>query len=131
MNTTPKDRYEHKLRKFLKEIDSFKGDVDSFLKHRSEVMKKYGFTEDDWHKACRLSRSVPERKFYRDNVGIKKEPLNSKEKSDKKLEQDMMSGKQQFFDEDGDAAIKYEDAWIADVFEPNDYDESFLAKEVQ
>ena len=30
----------------------------------------------------------------------------------------MMSGKQQFFDEDGEAAIKYEDAWVADVYEP-------------
>ena len=117
------------LRKFLKEIDNFKGDVEAFLNHRTEVMKKYGFTEDDWHKACRLSRSVPERKFYRDNVGIKKEPINSKEKSDKKLERDMMSGKQQFFDEDGAAAIKYEDAWIADVFEPNLYDDRYLAKD--
>ena len=131
MNTTPKDRYEHKLRQFLKEIDNFKGDIESFLKNRSDVMKKYGFTEDDWYKACRLSRSVPERKFYRDNVGIKKEPLNNKEKSDKKLERDMMSGKQKHFDEAGEAEIKYEDDWVADVFEPNDYDESFLAKEVQ
>ena len=129
MNTTPKDRYEHKLRKFLKEIDEFKGNVEEFLNHRTEVMKKYGFTEDDWHKACRLSRSVPERKFYRDNVGIKKEPINSKEKSDKKLERDMMSGKQQFFDEDGEAAIKYEDAWIADVYEPNLYDDRYLEKD--
>lgn len=129
MNTTPKDRYEHKLRQFLKEIDNFKGNVEEFLNHRTEVMKKYGFTEDDWHKACRLSRSVPERKFYRDNVGIKKEPLNSKEKSDKKLERDMMSGKQQFFDEDGEAAIKSDDAWVADVYEPNLYDDRYLAKD--
>lgn len=41
-----------------------------------------------------------------------------KAKSDAKTELGLLSGKQQFFDEDGEAAIKYEDAWIADVYEP-------------
>ena len=129
MNTTPKDRYEHKLRKFLKEIDSFNGDVGSFLSHRTEVMKKYGFTDVDWERAIGLTLSKSERHYYRDGIGIKKAAKNNKDKAARKLERDMMSGKQQFFDEDGEAAIKYEDAWIADVYEPNDYDDQYLAKD--
>ena len=66
-----------------------------------------------------------QRKFYRDNVGVKK----AKEKSDKKLERDMMSDKQKHLDESGEVEIRYEDAWIADVYEPNDYDDQYLAKD--
>lgn len=129
MNTTPKDRYEHKLRQFLKEIDNFKGNVDEFLNHRTEVMKKYGFTEDDWERAIGLTLSKSDRHYYRDGIGIKKDAKNKRDKAARKLERDMMSGKQQFFDEDGEAAIKYEDAWIADVYEPKLYDDQYLVKD--
>lgn len=133
MKNTKKDRYEKKLRQFLKELEKWLYDMDNqpgnYTEYRNAVMKRYGFTDVDWERALRLTRSTAERNFYVDGIGIKKDALNRKEKSAQKLERDMMSGKQQHFDEAGEAEIKYEDAWIADVFEPNDYDDSFLAKE--
>ena len=41
----------------------------------------------------------------------------------------MMSDKQKHLDESGEVEIRYEDAWIADVYEPNDYDDQYLAKD--
>lgn len=41
-----------------------------------------------------------------------------KAKSDAKTELGLLSGKQQYLDESGEAEIRYEDAWIADVYEP-------------
>lgn len=130
MKTTRKDRYEHKLRQFLKELDSRDtSDVDSYIALRTQLYKKYGFTDVDWERAIGLTLSKSERHYYCDGIGIKKDVKNKKEKTARKLERDLMSGKQQFFDEDGEAAIKYEDAWIADVYEPKLYDDQYLAKD--
>jgi hypothetical protein len=41
-----------------------------------------------------------------------------KAKSDAKTELGLLSGKQQHLDESGEAEIRYEDDWIADVYEP-------------
>lgn len=133
MKNTQKDRYDKKLLRFMNELCSWDGSdavgAESHGDFRRELMKKYGFTDVDWERALRLTRSTPERRRYVDGIGIKKDTMNRKEKSAKKLERDMMSGKQQHFDEAGEAEIKAEDAWVADVFEPNDYDDSYLAKE--
>ena len=130
MKTTRKDRYEHKLRQFRKELDSWDGSgVDSYVAFRAEIYKKYGFTDVDWERAIGLTLSKSERHYYCDGIGIKKDVKNKKDKAERKLERDLMSGKQQFFDEDGESTIKMEDAWIADVYEPNLYDDQYLAKD--
>jgi hypothetical protein len=132
MKTTRKDRYEHKLRQFRKELDSWDGSgagLDSYVAFRTEVMKKYGFTDVDWERAIGLTLSKSERHYYCDGIGIKKDVQNKKDKAARKLERDLMSGKQQFYDEDGEATIKVEDACIADVYEPNLYDDQYLAKD--
>ena len=41
-----------------------------------------------------------------------------KAKSDAKTELGLLSDKQKHLDESGEAEIRYEDAWIADVYEP-------------
>lgn len=87
MKNTNKDRYEHKLYRFLKELDSryLNRDEDS-IEFRSEVYKKYGFTDKDWHRTVRLTMSVPERKHYFDGVGYKKDFQMKKDKSEKRAE---------------------------------------------
>lgn len=67
MKNTNKDRYEHKLYRFLKELDSRRrNSAEDLIEFRSEIYKKYGFTDKDWNKAVRLTTSVPERKHYFD-----------------------------------------------------------------
>lgn len=133
MKNTEKDKYEKKLRKFFNELANWLRDPkhisDNYNEFRDAVMKRYGFTVVDWERALGMTRSTAERNLFYDGIGIKKDALNRKEKSAQKLERDLMSGKQQHLDEVGAAEIKAEDAWFADVFEPNDYDDSYLAKE--
>ena len=92
MKNTSKDRYEHKLMKFLKDV--FDGQehgiwsVDKWLKQKDEMMKKYGFTDEDYHKACRLTRSGtdnPYKKFDNKVARLKKK---------KELYLELNSGKQ-------------------------------------
>ena len=64
MKTTNKDRYEHKLHCFLKELDN--------SDDRKAVYKKYGFTDVDFERAIGLTLSESERNHYVDGVGYKK-----------------------------------------------------------
>lgn len=124
MKNTKKDRKDKKLHRFLKELDGdnfMTSDIDSYEAWRHEIYKKYGFTEEDWHKAIRLTMSKAERKFYIDGVGYKKDILNRKDKCAKKLERDLRSGKQDHFDKAGEEELEDERRWILDVFD-EDYD---------
>ena len=94
---------------------------DDYDRLKNELYRKNGFTEDDWHKAVRLTMSKPERKFYIDGVGYKKDVLNRKEKCAKKLERDLRSGKQEHFDKAGEEELEEERRWILDVYD-EDYD---------
>lgn len=73
MKTTSKDRYEHKLHRFLKELDK--------TTDRQAVFRKYGFTEDDYGRAIGLTLSESERFYTVDNVGYKKGVAMDREKS--------------------------------------------------
>ena len=64
MKTTSKDRYEHKLHCFLKELDN--------AEDRQAVYKKYGFTEEDYGRAIGLTLSESERNYCADGIGYKK-----------------------------------------------------------
>lgn len=120
MKNTKKDRREKKYFKFLVDLSNIplSDDYDR-LKH--ELYRKNGFTEDDWHKAVRLTMSKAERKFYIDGIGYKKDVLNRKEKCAKKLERDLRSGKQEHFDKVGEEELEDERRWILDVYD-EDYD---------
>lgn len=86
-----------------------------YFQFRQNLYKQYGFTEKDWHKAIHQTMSISEKDCYWDGIGIKKEVQNNKERVAKKLERDLRSGKQDYFDRTGEAEIKEEDRWLGDV----------------
>jgi hypothetical protein len=48
MKNTNKDKYEHKLHQFLKELDSWRwNSAEDLIEFRSKIFKKYGFTDRD------------------------------------------------------------------------------------
>ena len=125
MKNTQKDRRDKKLLRFLRELDGrnyFNSSIDEYEKFRSDIYKKYGFTEEDWHKAVRLVMSIGNKDQYWDGVGYKKDVLNKKDKVSKKLERDLRSGKQEHFDKVGEEELEDERRYILDVFDDGDYD---------
>ena len=117
MKNTNKDRYEHKLHQFLKKLDSWRwNSTEDFIEFRSKIFKKYGFTDRDWHKAIRLTRSVPEREHYFDGIGYTKDVQMKKEKSARRAENNGIRA--QYSDEQLEAQLKAEDDWIMDVYDP-------------
>lgn len=125
MKNTKKDRREKKYFKFLMDLSnlSFNDDYD---KLKRELYRKNGFTEDDWHKAVRLTMSKAERKFYSDGIGYKKDVQMRKEKSARRAEKNGIRA--QYSDEQLEAQLKNEDRWIADVFDTYDYDEEDMTR---
>ena len=122
MKNTNKDKYEHKLHQFLKELDSWRwNSAEDLIEFRSKIFKKYGFTDRDWHKAIRLTMSVPERKHYFDGIGYKKDVQMKKEKSARRAENNGIRA--QYTDEQLESFIEAEDRWIADVFDDYDWAE--------
>ena len=116
MKNTNKDTYEHKLYRFLNELDSWRwNSAEDFIEFRSKIFKKYGFTDRDWHKAIRLTRSVPEREHYFDGIGYKKDVQMKKEKSARRAENNGIRA--QYSDEQLEAQLKAEDDWIMDVYD--------------
>lgn len=116
MKNTNKDKYEHKLHQFLKELDSWRwNSAEDLIEFRSKIFKKYGFTDRDWHKAIRLTMSVPERKHYFDGIGYKKDVQMKKAKSAKRAEKNGIRA--QYSDEQLEAQLKAEDDWIMDVYD--------------
>lgn len=131
MKNTQKDRKDKKLLRFLKELEGHNfsfSDIDGYEKWRHDIYKKYGFTEDDWHKAVRLVMSIGNKDQYWNGVGYKKDVQNKKDKVCKKLEKDLRSGKQDYFDKTGEEEIRNEDRWIADVYDTYDYDEEDMSR---
>lgn len=116
MKNTNKDKYEHKLHQFLKELDSWRwNSAEDLIEFRSKIFKKYGFTEKDWHKAISLTMSKPERKFYSDDIGYKKSVQMKKDKSARRAENNGIRA--QYSDEQLEAQLKAEDDFIMDVFD--------------
>lgn len=125
MNNTPKDEYEHKLYTFLKELDKVQfTDVNGYNAKRSELMKKYGFTDDDWYRACRLSRS---------RVGVVKRYDRKKKLREEKVafETAMKSGKQDYLDRVGEEEIREENRCMLDISDYGLAYDSFLGMKKQ
>lgn len=87
MKNTKKDEYDHKLYRFVQELNRIPfspfGESDA---KRVALLKKYGFTEEDVQRSFRIVRSIPTRKCFWDGIGLKKEVLNKKEKVARKIE---------------------------------------------
>lgn len=65
MKNTHKDRYQNKLTRFLKELNSeCPLRIDRYEKRRADLMKKYGFNDEDWHKAIRLTESGQDSRHF-------------------------------------------------------------------
>lgn len=125
MKNTQKDRFEKKLIRFIRELDTewdryrkqnnIIMTFDMWKKHRDEVYKKYGFTDEEWEKACRLIRSrswagkhLEQKKTLRD----KNHDVYRSEMAD---------------NPNGEAELKDEDDWILDVYDSY-YDEEDMQR---
>lgn len=123
MHNTAKDRFEKKLIRFMREFDKTPTRcIEDWDKLRSDLLKKYGFTDEEWYKACRLIRS-----WTSEENGLKKTKRFERKK--------MLRDKNRIIyrsdiadNPNGEAEIKAEDDWVADVFDTNDYDEKDMTK---
>lgn len=113
MKNTSKDRYEHKLQQFFKDVFECQEhgiwNVDEWIKRKDKMKKKYGFTDEDFYKACRLTRSGtdnPYKKFDNKVARLKKK---------KELHNELNNGKQDHYDEVGEQEIKDEDDFLGDI----------------
>ena len=118
MKNTQQDRFEKKLIRFINDIDKgWKRDkatdanFTDYFNYRDEKMKEYGFTEEEWEKACRLIRS-----WTSEETGSKK----TKRYDRKKMQRDRIKDITKSENEDsptGEEEIELEDRWIRDVYE--------------
>lgn len=119
MKNTNKDRFEKKLIRFIKEVDK-KWDkygreiftYDLYMQHRDELYKKYGFTDEEWFKACRLVRSWSTSDPHKTKRYDRKKEIHENKQ---RFVTEMKSGKQEYFDKSGEEGIKFEDDWLLDI----------------
>lgn len=117
MKNTHQDRFEKKLIRFINDVDrgwhkkAPDANFTDYLNYREEQMKKYGFTEEEWEKACRLIRS-----WTADENGLKK----TKRYERKKILRDRIKDITKSDNADnvnGEMELKAIDDWIADVYD--------------
>jgi hypothetical protein len=118
MKNTHQDRFEKKLIRFINDVDKgWKRDrapdanISDYLKYRDEKMKEYGFTEEEWEKACRLIRS-----WTSEETGSKK----TKRYDRKKMQRDRIKDITKSDSADnvnGEMELKAIDDWIRDVYD--------------
>ena len=89
MRNSVKDERDHKLFRFIKELQaiSFSVRVGDYDTERKKLLRKYGFTEEDVLSAERIVRHIPMRKCFRNGIGIKKSVQIDKDRSRDKVEQ--------------------------------------------
>ena len=118
MKNTQQDRFEKKLIRFINDVDkgwkkycSADSNLTDYFNYRDEKMKEYGFTEEEWEKACRLIRS-----WTADENGLKK----TKRYERKKMLRDRIKDITKSDNADnpyGEMELKAIDDWIADVYD--------------
>ena len=86
MRNSVKDERDHKLFRFVKELQAIPLNVDYDVE-RKKLLRKYGFTEEDVLKSYRIVRHISMRKCFWDGIGLKKDVLNKKEKVAMKIEE--------------------------------------------
>jgi hypothetical protein len=129
MKTSQKDRYEKKLLRFIHELDkgwnkyrTLQSGFAAYLEFKEKLFKKYGFTDEEWNKACRLIRS-----WTADENGIKKTKRHDRKKMLRDGEH-MRKMSDNADNPNGEAEIEEEDRWIADVFDTYDYDKEDMSR---
>lgn len=122
MKNSEKDKYDHKLYRFLKELEAIPFTVhDSYEHARQEIMRKYGFTDEEWYKAIRLTRS-----WTADENGLKKTKRIQRKKTLRDMYHDIDRSDMND-NPNGEAQLKAEDDWIMDVYD-EPYDEEDMHK---
>jgi len=86
MRNSVKDERDHKLFRFVKELQAIPLNVD-YDAERKKLLRKYGFTEEDELRSYRIVRHIAMRKCFRDGIGLKKAVQINKDRSRKKVEQ--------------------------------------------
>ncbi len=86
MRNSVKDERDHKLFRFVKELQAIPLNVD-YDAERKKLLRKYGFTEEDVFKSYRIVRHISMRKCFRDGIGLKKAVQINKNRSREKVEQ--------------------------------------------
>lgn len=129
MKNTQQDRFDKKLLRFVREIDTGwkkygrgQNSLTDYYEYRDRIFKKYGFTEAEWEKACRLIRS-----WTADENGLKKTKRHDRKKMLRDGEH-MRKLSDNADNPNGEAEIKEEDRWIADVFDTYDYDKEDMSR---
>ena len=129
MKNTQQDRFDKKLLRFVREIDTGwkkygrgQNSLTDYREYRDRIFKKYGFTEAEWEKACRLIRS-----WTADENGLKKTKRHDRKKMLRDGEH-MQKMSENADNPNGEAEIKEEDRWIADVFDTYDYDKEDMSR---
>lgn len=123
MHNTAKDRFEKKLIRFIREWDKKRPlSMADWQEFSASLYKKYGFTDEEMYKACRLVKS-----WTADENGAKKTKRFERKK--------MLRDKNRIIyrsdiadNPNGEAEIKAEDDWVADVYDTNDYDEKDMTR---
>lgn len=125
MHNTQKDRFEKKLIRFIRELDTewdryrkqnnIIMTFDMWKKHRDEVYKKYGFSDEEWNKASRLIRS---RAWAGKHLEQKK---TLRDKNHDVYRSDIADNP------NGEAELKAEDDYIMDVYDSY-YDEEDMQR---
>lgn len=125
MHNTQKDRFEKKLIRFIRELDTewdryrkqnnIIMTFDMWKKHRDEVYKKYGFSDEEWMKASRLIRS----KAWAGKHLEQKKTL--RDKNHDVYRSDIADNP------NGEAELKAEDDYIMDVYDSY-YDEEDMQR---
>lgn len=131
MKNTQKDRFEKKLIRFIRELDTewdryrkqnnIIMTFDMWLKHRDEVYKKYGFTIEEWNKACRLVKS-----WTSNENCAKKTKRNERKKTLRDMYHDLDRSDMND-NPNGEAELKAEDDYILDVYDSY-YDEEDMRR---
>lgn len=86
MRNSVKDERDHKLFRFVKELQAIPLSMD-YDTERKKLLRKYGFTEEDVLKSYRIVRHISMRKCFRNGIGLKKEVQINKDRSREKVEQ--------------------------------------------
>ncbi len=122
MKNTQKDRFEKKLIRFIREWDK-KHPITmlDWQEFSATLYKKYGFTDEEWHKAIRLTKS-----WTADENGLKKTKRIQRKKTLRDTYHDLDRSDMND-NQNGEAELKAEDDYIMDVFDSY-YDEEDMQR---
>lgn len=122
MKNTQKDRFEKKLIRFFREWDKKKPlTMLEWQEFSATLYKKYGFSDEELHKARRLVKS-----WTADENGLKKTKRIQRKKTLRDMYHDLDRSDMND-NPNGEAELKAEDDYIMDVYDSY-YDEEDMQR---